>query len=74
MIIELFFFKFLSYNRAVGSNKKLMRSVEMANLTSVCPIVVTPELEIIDGQNRFEVCKSKGIDTKIRSNYGFKIS
>mgnify|MGYP005829847629 FL=1 len=35
-------FKFLSYNRAVGSNKKLMRSVEMANLTSVCPIIVTP--------------------------------
>ena len=54
-------FKFLSYNRAVGSNKKLMRSIEMANLTSVCPIIVTPKLEIIDGQNRFEVCKSKGM-------------
>lgn len=54
-------FKFLSYNRAVGSNKKLMRSIEMANLTSVCPIIVTPSLEIIDGQNRFEVCKSKGM-------------
>ena len=54
-------FKFLSYNRAVGSNKKLMRSIEMANLTSVCPIIVTPKMEIIDGQNRFEVCKSKGM-------------
>ena len=52
-------FKFLSYNRAVGSNKKLSKSIEIANLTPVCPIIVTPDMEIIDGQNRFEVCKSK---------------
>ena len=31
----------------------------MANLTQVCPIIVTPNMEIIDSQNRFEVCKSK---------------
>ena len=35
-------FKFLSYNRKVGSNKNLSKSIEMANLTQVCPIIVTP--------------------------------
>jgi len=54
-------FHFLDYNRTVGSNKRLSKSLEMADLTSVCPIIVTPDYGIVDGQNRFEVCKTKGL-------------
>lgn len=52
-------FRFLNYNRKVGSNKSLLRSVGKLDLTPYAPIVVNPDMYIIDGQHRFLACKEK---------------
>lgn len=52
-------FHFLSYNRAVGTNRMLSKSIEKLDLTPYCPIIVDKQMNIIDGQNRFSVCKEK---------------
>ena len=53
-------FKFFKYNRTVGTNKNIEKSIEVVDMTECCPIIVTPDFYIIDGQNRFEICKKKG--------------
>ena len=54
-------FKFLDFNRTMGSNKMLSKSIELVDMTAYVPIVVTPDFYIIDGQNRFSACKEKGL-------------
>jgi hypothetical protein len=54
-------FKFLKYNRTAGTNKKIAKSIETIDMTAYCPIIVTPDMSIIDGQNRFKICKDKGL-------------
>ena len=53
-------FKFFKYNRTVGTNKNIEKSIEVVDMTECCPIIVTPDFYIIDGQNRFDICKKKG--------------
>lgn len=45
-------FKHLSLNREVKKNKALRASIERNGLLPYYPIVVTPNMEIIDGQHR----------------------
>jgi len=52
-------FRFLETNRTVGSSKNLKKSIETIDLTPYVPILVTPDFYIIDGQNRFEICRLK---------------
>lgn len=54
-------FKFLDYNRTTGSNKSIEKSIDMIDVTKCCPIIVTPDYYIIDGQNRFNVCKKRNL-------------
>lgn len=51
-------FKFLPTNRTVGTSDKVKTSVETFDVTPYVPIIVTADGFIIDGQNRYEVCKS----------------
>ena len=51
-------FSFFKFNRTAGTNKNLKDSVKMVDMTKFCPIIVTPDFKIIDGQNRFIVCKN----------------
>ena len=53
-------FKFFEFNRTAGSNKKIGMSIDMVDMTEFCPIIVTPDYHIVDGQNRFLNCKEKG--------------
>lgn len=53
-------FKFFKFNRTAGSNKSIGRSIDLVDMTKCCPIIVTPDYYIIDGQNRFIECKKKG--------------
>lgn len=53
-------FSFFKFNRTAGTNKNLKSSVNMVDMTEYCPIIVTPDYKIIDGQNRFLVCKEAG--------------
>ena len=53
-------FKFLPTNRTVGTSDKVKMSVETFDVTPYVPIIVTEDGFIIDGQNRYEVCKSLG--------------
>ena len=39
----------------------LSKSVGLVDMTAYVPIIVTPDFYIIDGQNRFLVCKEKGL-------------
>lgn len=49
-------FKFIDTNRKVGDCKALKKSIMRLDLTPWNPIKVTPNFEIIDGQNRFKAC------------------
>ena len=53
-------FKFIECNRNVTHIKKLKASIEAIDLTMHYPIVVNDNMEIVDGQHRFEVCKLLG--------------
>ena len=53
-------FKFLDYNRAVINARKLEKSIKEIDITDCCPIVVTKDFYIIDGQHRFSICKKLG--------------
>lgn len=48
----------LPTNRTVGTSDKVKTSVETFDVTPYVPIIVTADGFIIDGQNRYEVCKS----------------
>lgn len=50
-------FKFLEYNRQVKDSRKLEKSIREIDITNCCPIVVTRDFYIIDGQHRFTICK-----------------
>ena len=50
-------FKFLKTNRVVRNTNQLKQSILQCDLTYCNPIKVTKNFEIIDGQNRFTVCK-----------------
>lgn len=50
-------FKFLEYNRSVKDSRKLEKSIREIDITDCCPIVVTSDYHIIDGQHRFSICK-----------------
>lgn len=50
-------FKFLEYNRTTTTTKALKESIEQCDMTAYAPIIVTRKYEIIDGQNRFVVCR-----------------
>lgn len=52
-------FKFLRQNREVGRPlvRRLAQSLALSNLLHTNPILVTPQMEIIDGQHRLEACK-----------------
>lgn len=51
-------FKKLKGNRRVKKNKNLPRELEEMGQTS--PIVVNSNFEVIDGQHRLEILKSRG--------------
>ena len=53
-------FSFINYNREVGKLNLLEQSIKEIDLTMYNPIKVTPDLRILDGQHRFEVCKNLG--------------
>lgn len=53
-------FKFLPTNRTVGTSTKVKDSVESFDMTPYVPIIVTSDGYIIDGQNRFDVCRQLG--------------
>ena len=53
-------FKFIDCNRNVSHIKKLKESIESIDLTMHYPIIVNDNMEIVDGQPRFEVCKLIG--------------
>lgn len=50
-------FKYLPTNRTVGTSTKVKDSVETFDLTPYVPLIVTKDGYIIDGQNRFKVCR-----------------
>lgn len=54
-------FKLFPQNRTVGTSKNLKKSIETIDLTAYCPIIVNKQFYIIDGQNRFHVCKDMGL-------------
>ena len=54
-------FKFFEFNRTAGSNKKIGMSIDIVDMTEFCPIIVTPNYYIIDGQNRFLICRERGL-------------
>lgn len=47
-------------NRDVKSVKALQGNIETFDLTPYVPIIVSENMEIIDGQHRFEACKALG--------------
>lgn len=53
-------FKFLPTNRTVGTSAKVKDSVSTFDITPYVPIIVTKDGYIIDGQNRFSVCRELG--------------
>jgi len=53
-------FKFITGNRNINERKvkKIINDIDDGlNMLKYCPIVVTKEMKIIDGQHRFHVCK-----------------
>lgn len=57
-------FKFLNNNRELSKPHKaaIKKAIEeVGNLTKVTPILVNENMEIIDGQHRFSVCKDLGL-------------
>lgn len=54
-------FKFFEFNRTAGTNTNIEKSIQLVDMTPYCPIIVTPDYRIIDGQNRFVVCKKNGL-------------
>ena len=57
-------FSLLEYNREIDKNhaKKLMLSIQQSNDLHLFPIIVTPELQIIDGQHRWWAAKELKVD------------
>lgn len=53
-------FSFIKGNRNVDHVKAIVKSIQSCDLTAFNPILVTPNFEILDGQNRFEACKLLG--------------
>lgn len=53
-------FKFLPTNRTVVTSTRVKDSVETFDLTPYVPLIVTKDGYIIDGQNRFKVCRELG--------------
>lgn len=53
-------FNFLDYNRTIRNTRKLEKSIKEIDVTDCCPIVVTKDFHIIDGQHRFTICKDMG--------------
>lgn len=53
-------FKDLSYNREVDKAhvKRLVKSIQKKNLLHLNPIIVSKDMEIIDGQHRLEAAKA----------------
>lgn len=57
-------FKFLGTNRVINQAhvRALMREFEdFGNITQTSPVLVTPRMEVIDGQHRLEACKELGL-------------
>lgn len=57
-------FKYLKGNRPIdkGHLKRLKASIERNNHLNLHPIIVNGEYEIIDGQHRYEIAKSLGLE------------
>jgi hypothetical protein len=56
-------FKILSSNRSLDTTnlKRIKASLQANNLLEMCPIIVTPSMEVIDGQHRLQAAKELGI-------------
>ncbi len=68
-------FKLRSKNRAITNTRvnNLINSIEQIDLTDCMPIVVNENMEIIEGQTRFEACKFLGIPVYyIKKDFGGK--
>lgn len=50
-------FKFHGQNRKAGSNKQVVKSIDLIDLTPFVPVIVDEDFYIIDGQNRFIACQ-----------------
>lgn len=62
-------FKFLKENRPLAHRPKLIESIKTHGL--LMPIDVDDQFNIIDGQHRFEACRTLGVPVKYRVvNYG----
>lgn len=53
-------FKKMPYNRDLKKVKALMENIETFDLTPYVPIIVSKNMEIIDGQHRFKACMELG--------------
>ncbi len=58
-------FKSITANREVSNShvNKLIKAISRKNMLSICPIIVSGEFEVIDGQHRIEAAKK--LDTPI---------
>lgn len=56
-------FSFIDENRNIrdGKVKNLMKSIQNIDLTKYQPILVSCDMNVIDGQHRFEACKRLGL-------------
>jgi hypothetical protein len=57
-------FRFMPNNRKLneGLVKRLIKSIKTLGYLDGKPIIVTPDMVVIDGQHRLEACKRLGID------------
>lgn len=57
-------FKILENNRSISEKfvLQLMKSIQKCNLLEFKPIIVTKNLEVVDGQHRLEAAKRLGVD------------
>lgn len=55
-------FKFILGNRPLNRNnlRMITRSIAQENLLDVAPIIVNENMEIVDGQHRFQIAKENG--------------
>ena len=54
-------FKLSEFNRDPGHYKKVKESIEANDYTMYQPILVSKQMEIVDGQNRFVACQELGL-------------
>lgn len=66
-------FKFIKGNRNVNESNKSKLENSMDQKQLVIPILVNENMEIIDGQHRYEVCKEKGLPLYYHIEKGYGI-